>query len=237
MVWVALDKLVAGVLPDACVACDEVLPDGVAFLCARCADLTLDVPSAHCVRCGEPGRFRSSRCSRCSSEPPPFLHAWAPFEHEGALARAIHRFKYEDRSDLSRPLALELAARARRHLGDLPGTLVPVPLHEARFRQRRYDQAALIAQELGRCWGRRVAFDWLERSRPTSRQVGLNEARREANVAGAFRAPRLEGAVILVDDVLTTGATAREATRALLQAGASEVRVLTLARARRETAK
>ena len=230
MGWFRWGSMVAGVLPDACVACDEVLSDGQRSLCEGCLALTLEVAGPSCGRCGEPGAFHAGLCPRCRVSPPPFRSAWAPFEHEGAVARAIHRFKYEDRSDLSRPLA-GLVATGQRKVG---GTLVPVPLHEARFRQRRYDQAALLAVALGRLWRQPVALEWLERVRHTTRQVGLDEAGREANVAGAFRAPRVEGAVVLVDDVFTTGATAREATKVLLEAGASEVRVITVARARRE---
>lgn len=236
MGWTAMERVVAGILPDSCLCCDEVLSDGVSFFCGGCAELTLETGDTGCLRCGEPGAFTARACPRCRAAPPPFLRAWAPFEHEGAMARAIHRFKYEDRADLSRPLAALLADRAESRVEGLPGTLVPVPLHDARFRHRQFDQAALLAAELARRWRRPVAVEGLARVRPTSRQVGLDEAGREANVAGAFRARRVEGPVVLIDDVLTTGATAREAARALLDAGASEVRVVTLARARRETA-
>lgn len=234
--WVgwSWDAVVAGVLPDACVACDDVLPDGELFLCEACLALTLEVAGPSCSRCGEPGAFHSGTCRRCRGSAPPFVTAWAPFEHEGAMARAIHRFKYEDRSDLCRPLAGLVATRLGRRVAEIDGTLVPVPLAQLRFRERRYDQAALLAVALGRLLRRPVALDCLERIRHTNRQVGLDEARREDNVAGAFRASRVDGPIVLIDDVLTTGATAREATRVLLEAGAAEVRVVTVARARRE---
>lgn len=228
------DAMVAGVLPDACVTCDDVLPDGERFLCEACLALTSEIAGPSCSRCGEPGAFHSGTCPRCRGSAPPFVSALAPFEHEGAIARAIHRFKYEDRSDLSRPIAGLVATRLGRKLAEVDGTLVPVPLGQLRFRERRYDQAALLAGALGRLLRRPVALDWLGRVRHTCRQVGLDEAHRENNVAGAFRAPRVAGPVVLIDDVLTTGATAREATRVLLEAGASEVRVVTVARARRE---
>ena len=162
----------------------------------------------------------------------------AAIEHEGALARAIHRFKYEDRADLARPLGALLAAVAAQEWPRLPGVLVPLPLHEARYRERKFDQAALLAAELATRSGRPLQLDWLRRTRDTARQVGLNEALREANVRGAFHVARpLTGHdVVLVDDVLTTGASAREAVRVLKAAGAGRVSVLTLARARRENA-
>lgn len=231
-------EAVADVLwPPSCAACDAVLPVAGAF-CEACAHEVLELPPLHCARCAEPGDFPAGVCARCVAEPPPWDTAWAGFEHEGALARAIHRFKYEDRADLARPLGALLATVAAGVWPRLPGTLVPLPLHEARYRERRFDQAALLAQELATHAGRPLQLEWLQRTRDTARQVGLSEAARETNVRGAFLAsPAVRGAtVVLVDDVLTTGASAREAARVLKAAGAARVSVLTLARARRETA-
>lgn len=119
---------------------------------------------------------------------------------------------------------------------DVTGPLVPLPLHTGRFRERGYDQATLLAVELGAVLKRPVRDGWLERTRATERQVGLHEDARDANVRGAFTAsPDVRGQeLVLVDDVYTTGSTASEATRTLLAAGAARVFVLTLARARRE---
>lgn len=237
MGWRAAMEAVADVLwPPACAVCDAVLPGPGAF-CEACAHEVTELPPLHCARCAEPGAFPGGACGRCLAEPPPWEKAWAGFEHEGALARAIHRFKYEDRADLARPLGALLAAVAAQEWPRLPGVLVPLPLHEARYRERKFDQAALLAAELATRSGRPLQLDWLRRTRDTARQVGLNEALREANVRGAFHVSRpLTGHdVVLVDDVLTTGASAREAVRVLKAAGAGRVSVLTLARARRET--
>lgn len=230
----AFDAVVDVLLPPSCASCDVVLPGPVGF-CEDCAHEVLELPSVHCRRCAEPGAFPDSLCASCTLGVP-WERAFAPFEHEGSLARAIHRFKYEDRSDLSRPLGLLLAAAAQASLATMPGVLVPLPLHEARFRERKFDQAGLLTSVLAQRLGREVQADWLSRTRDTRRQVGLSEGEREANVSGAFTAaPAVRGReVVLVDDVLTSGATAREATRALVQAGATRVFVLTLARARSE---
>ena len=220
------------VFPPACLACDAVLP-GSAFYCEACAPLVEETPAPRCERCGEPGRFPSGACPRCTARPPDFHAAYAPFEHAGALARAIHRFKYEDHPELARPLAALVAQAAGDALDALPGALVPVPLHQVRFRERRFDQATLLAVELAKALGRPLEDTWLTRTRATTRQVGLTDTAREANVAGAFAATAHahRAQVVLVDDVFTTGATARAAARALLDAGAAQVSVLCVARA------
>jgi ComF family protein len=231
----AVDAVVDVLLPPSCVACDEVLPAAGAF-CEGCVQEVLPLPSIHCQRCAEPGAFTQALCPRCQVMDMPWSKAWAPFEHEGTLARAVHRFKYEDRSDLSRPLGMVLATASGSFLAGAPGVLVPLPLHELRFRARKFDQAALLARTVATETGRRLELSWLRRVRDTPRQVGLSEAEREANVRGAFEASgAVRGSdVVLVDDVLTSGASAREACRALLAAGARSVAVLTLARARSE---
>jgi ComF family protein len=167
--------------------------------------------------------------------PPPFRRAFAPFVHFGAVARAIHRFKYEDHPELSAPLGRLLSNEAKVFLSGAPGLVCPIPLNVKRYHSRRYDQAALLAKEIAAHTGRDFKPTLLERSRDTPRQVGLSDTAREQNVAGAFAASREAwgGEVLLIDDVFTTGATARVATQALLDQGARRVEVLTLARASR----
>jgi ComF family protein len=228
--WLALTDLL---FPPACVACGRVV-DGPEYFCADCDERVERLPDAACVHCAEPGDFSESggRCPRCARRPPPFQRAFAPFVHEGAVARAIHQFKYEDHPELAPRLASLLAAEARGFLSTAPPVLCAIPLHRSRFLRRRYDQAHLLTRALAAKLGR-AALDGLERIRPTHRQVGLSEAERIANVAGAFRAsPEVAGLdLLLVDDVFTTGATARAAAAAALAGGARSVEILTLARA------
>ena len=230
-----LAGLVDLLYPPACAGCRSLCPPEPAAFCELCELAVEPLPSPRCRRCAEPGAFREETCPRCTALPPPFRRAFAPFVHGGAMSRAIHRLKYEDHPELARPLGGLLARHAASFLAQLPDAwLCPLPLHASRFRVRRYDQSWLLGAELSQRTGRKLLRRGLERRRATERQVGQDEQAREANVAGAFVAHReqIEGRhLILVDDVFTTGATARSAARALCSAGAARVDVLTLARA------
>jgi ComF family protein len=218
--------------PPACLACARVLP-AHAFFCETCDTAVERVPPTCCRTCAEPGAFPSGKCPRCHLHPPPFARAWAPFAHEGPVARVIHRFKYEDHPELARPLGELLAHEARSFLRRAPTLFVALPLHARRFRERRYDQTQLLASALAKATGCRAPVGLLTRARETRRQVGLSEAERSLNVAEAFTAsPAVaDQSLLLLDDVFTTGATTRAAATALREAGAARVEVLTIARA------
>jgi ComF family protein len=148
---------------------------------------------------------------------------------------AIHAFKFGGRQALARPLAALLTEGSGRPV--LPpdvAALVPVPLARARRRERGFNQAALLAERLGAALGVPVRARWLARVQATQPQTELGAAERRANVRGAFAADAAVAGrhVIVVDDVLTTGATAAECARVLRAAGALRVGVLTVARVR-----
>jgi ComF family protein len=218
------------IFPVRCASCDA---PGEAPFCAPCADTLVALPPG-CPVCGVPGddevlaAIRPRRCVHCRERAPPFAQASAPYLHGGALAEAIHRLKYEKREDLARPLGVLFEACVRPRAD----VLVPVPLHPARLRERGFDQARLLAAEAARRFGLPVA-SLLVRTRATGQQVGRDRAARERNLLGAFgvcgevRGKR----ICILDDVLTTGATASAAAQALLEAGAARVEVRTLARA------
>ncbi|HVP62115.1 MAG TPA: ComF family protein [Myxococcaceae bacterium] len=226
-------ELLALVFPPACAACGALLEAEAPF-CALCTLATEPVPRPGCRRCAEPVE-QPGACARCLRAPPPFASAHAAFVHTGPLARAIHRFKYEGHSALALPLARALAEGSAGWLGRIgrDATLVPIPLHRGRLLRRGYDQTALLTRALARTSGLPLRANLLRRIRATRRQVGLTEADRTENVRRAFAVsgPLPPGPVVLVDDVLTTGATARAASGALREAGARGVYVLTLARA------
>lgn len=217
--------------PPACVACERIL-DGAAVFCGECEPLIELLSEPRCRTCAEPGVFPSSTCPRCRERAMPLSSAFAAYAHEGPIARAIHRFKYEDHPELAAPLA-QLLANAVAEKIDRAAALCPIPLHPSRLTERAYDQAALLARAFARRTGHALVDGLLRRTKKTERQVGLSEEAREANVRDAFDASAAAKgrSVVLIDDVLTTGATARAAASALKNAGASSVAVVTLARA------
>ena len=219
------------VYPPLCLACDA--PVSAGHFCATCELSVQRLEADGCERCSEPGHHLKGRCERCRGRPVAFERAFAPFVHDGALAKAIHRFKYEDKPELSRPLGEMLATSAKDFIAQSPAVVTPVPLHPSRYRERKYDHATLLAAALARQSGLKLLDGALTRVRDTPRQVGLTDEQRVANVRDAFSAgAEAKGqSILLIDDVLTTGATAHAAATTLLAAGATRVRVLTLARA------
>ena len=214
--------------PPRCAACGEPGPDGRAPFCATCAEAIDPVPGG-CDRCGLPGPDR--RCGHCHALPPAFAGVQAGGLYGGPLADAIQALKYGGRPAVARPLGLWLAGRIALPPG---APVVAVPLARRRRIARGYDQAALLAGHLATAVGHRRLPGALRRVRETPPQVGRSRAERARNVAGAFAAgPRPVAGLdlVLVDDVVTTAATADAAAAALRAAGARSVTVVALARA------
>ncbi|MBK6847426.1 MAG: ComF family protein [Proteobacteria bacterium] len=221
------------VLPTRCVGCNAVI-EAHELLCPACAPALVAVERA--CRCCGAADAPAPRCGRCEATPPPFGRAWAPWLYGGPLALAIRQLKYGDATYLLRPLGRLLPALDGGTEGSraAPVLVVPVPLHRDQLVRRGYNQAALLARELARRARAPIDYRALLRVRATRPQVGLGRGARERNVAGAFRAcpERVRGRhLVLVDDVITTGATAAACARALRRAGAAAVEVLALARA------
>ena len=174
-------------------------------------------------------------CGGCIAEPPEFKAARAPMLYDDASRRIVLGFKHADRTHPAPALAAWMQ-RAGAEFWTEADIIAPVPLHRWRLFKRRYNQAALLALQLGRLTQKQVLVDLLERKRATPIQGHLSRKERQANVKGAFRLnARCRGQiedkiVVLIDDVLTTGATVNECSKVLLKAGAKAVNVVVLAR-------
>jgi ComF family protein len=223
-------------LPTLCVACREPVDgDGV---CANCwAKLSFIAPP-YCPRLGipfiyDPGPGLLSM--EAIANPPAYTRARAAVRYDDVARTLVHALKYQDRTDLA-PAMGRWMARAGRELLTDADMLIPVPLHWRRAWSRRYNQSGALARVIERQSGVKIASEALRRVRPTQQQIGLTRAQRASNVQGAFkvaphRQSEIQGRrVILVDDVLTTGATVDACARALLRAKAASVDVLVFAR-------
>lgn len=227
-----VDVLLAVLYPPACPGCRRALHrPGPPRFCGACRTALGGILDP-CPRCAEPAA--SPLCSRCAARPPSFRHAVAayPYREDGVLAKAIHQWKY--RGDLEAGRALEEQFAHRTETPALCYDLVvPVPLHPARFRQRGFNQAALLARALVRAQPRLGALSTNSLRRTGgATQARLGRVARWANAPRAFSARgRVSGkSVLLVDDVLTTGATASACAATLVSAGAALVDVAVLAR-------
>lgn len=224
-------------LPHRCLACG-VIVDTAGVLCPACWEGMELIGPPCCEACGLPFEYDAGKgalCGACMREPPPFGRARAALLYTDASRRLVLSFKHGDRIEAASAFARWMI-RAGSDLIAEAEVAVPVPLHWTRLFARRYNQAALLAAAIGAETGLDVSPDTLVRRRRTPSQGTLGRAARRRNVAGAFAVPQTRAAqlkgrrVLLIDDVMTTGATAVTCARVLRRAGAASVDVLTLTR-------
>ena len=229
--------LLDAVLPPSCLSCEALVAEH-GGLCPECWPKLRWIDRPFCAVTGAPMAVDlgdDALSPLAIASPPPFERARAAVMFDAIPRRLVHRLKYNDDTAVA-PWLARWMARAGAELVRDCDAIVPVPLHRRRLIARRFNQSAERTRQLARLTGLAHAPHWLERSRATKRQVGLGHAARRRNVAGAFTVPEAARAemagrrVLLVDDVLTTGATVSAATRALKRGGASAVDVLTFAR-------
>lgn len=223
-------------LPALCISCREPVDgDGV---CAECWARLSFIAPPYCPRLGipfvyDPGPDMLSM--EAIANPPAYARARAAVRYDDVARTLVHALKYQDRTDLA-PAMGRWMARAGRELLDDADVLIPVPLHWRRAWRRRFNQSGALARVIEQQSGVKLAAEALRRIRPTEQQIGLSRTQRASNVQGAFKvAPDRQALiagrrVVLIDDVLTSGATADACARALLRAKAASVDVLVFAR-------
>lgn len=225
-----------------CQLCGQLLPARHPISLCRTCETELPWTAPGCPRCGltsavvRPGE---RQCTACTSNPPPYGHCRGVFEFVAPVDRMIRRFK--DRGDLvagyalARLLAEQLVRHHQDFPGPLPSALIPVPLNARRLRERGFNQSMVLARAVGRHSGITVRSAARLRGRPATDQRGLDRIARQTNMREAF-APvpqaglTLPGHVAIIDDVVTTGATASALARTLQSLGARHVEVWCLAR-------
>jgi ComF family protein len=234
--WAALDLVGGIVLPQLCPACREPV-EGIG-LCAACWSKLSFITPPYCERLGIPFAFEASPgllSMEALADPPAYGRARAAVRYDEIASALVHALKFGDRLDVA-PMMGRWMANAGRLLIAEADALVPVPLHWRRQWARRYNQSALLAEVIGKARGRPVVHGALKRIKATPQQVGLDKSARARNVQGAFRVPADAKAqvagrkLLLVDDVLTSGATVDACARGLLRSGAAAVDVLVFAR-------
>ncbi len=229
--------LIDTLLPHSCLACGTIV-DAAGVLCPACWQGIELIGPPCCDACGLPFEYdvgHGAVCGECARHLPAFGRARAPMLYSEASRRLVLSFKHGDRT-YAAPTYAKWMVRAGADLIANADMLVPVPLHWTRLFTRRYNQAALLALEIGKISGLPVETTALTRHRRTPSQGALGRSARRRNVAGAISvsprgAAKIAGCrVLLIDDVMTTGATVSTCTKTLIGAGAVSVDVLTLAR-------
>lgn len=224
-------------LPPLCPSCREPVGE-VGGLCAACWSKLSPIERPFCERLGIPFVYDPGPgvlSMQAIADPPAYAKARAAVRYDDVARALVHAFKYGDRLDLA-PTMGRWMARAGQDVLAGADAIVPVPLHWRRLWARRFNQSAELARIISGLSGVPAEFEALRRVKPTAQQVGLSKSERADNVQGAFRVPEHGKALVarrtlvLVDDVLTSGATVDACARALLRARAREVRVLTFAR-------
>lgn len=223
-------QLIAAIMPGSCLLCGADVVRQERLLCARCA-ADLPASGSGCYVCGAALPLKLI-CGSCLARPPAFDHVISAYAYRYPVDQLIKNLKYRQQLVVARALAQGLVQRIRQEGGTLPDCVLPVPLHPLRLVRRGYNQAEVIAREAGRELGTAVAGNLVRRQRFTREQSRLSLPERRRNLRRAFAMRRSLQCrhIAIVDDVMTSGATAGELARLLRRNGVERIDVWVLAR-------
>lgn len=224
----SLAKFLGDLLPSSCLLCGQ---STASVLCPACADELPALSTPTCPQCADL-TTHGERCGRCLTKPPHFDRTIALYNYAFPLDRLIHAYKYRNELALGQYFGQQLATRLQDSVFD---RILPVPLHPQRLRQRGFNQALELARPLATHLNTPLDYRLLQRQRVTVPQAELHPRQRSANILGAFSVQgEVDGQhLLLIDDVLTTGATLSECARILKLHGAASVTVAVVARTTR----
>ncbi len=241
MFGVLIDGLSTILFPKTCVVCKNKLKGGISvdnFVCLACWGKISKNAPPFCHSCGRHiGKSNSTKniCPKCIRQPLHFDRAFSPCNYDGPVKELIHAFKYSGKDYLGKTLSNIMSQFILEYNLPINYTdyIIPIPLHSSKLREREFNQAQILSNHIGKTFNKPVLSNALMRFRATKAQVQLDTEDRMQNVANSFSLRRdsdIRGKdILLVDDVLTTGATASEASKTLKDAGARIIFVLTLA--------
>ncbi len=229
-------KLLDLIYPPRCISCGSSITEH-GNICGKCWDDINFISDPQCRICGFPFEMETEAtlCAGCIQEEPHFSKARAVFLYDDASSKLITSFKYNDRIENRAPYARWMARAGAEMLHDAD-YIIPVPIHFGKLLLRKYNQAGLLALGVAKIAGRKVLVNALIRKKYTKKQAGLNRKIRFKNISGAFKVnPKYasilkDKKILLIDDVITTGATADECAKILRKAKVAKVEVLTLAK-------
>jgi ComF family protein len=238
-------RIVSMLYPARCSSCRQFVSEG-SWVCAECYRELVFITDPRCACCSLPFEYHVPNasatqeaatllCAECIQQPPLFAKASSILVYNDAAAKIIHSLKYQDNTHLATPLATWMM-RMREEVLQHADYLIPVPMHRKRLFHRKYNQAALLAQALSKQCGIPTLLEALIRQHHTQSQAGLTRKQRLKNVRHATKIHPYYGQqvrnkyCVLIDDVMTTGATLQICTKLLLKAGAARVDIMTIAR-------
>ncbi len=228
-----IKRLLHWLMPPNCLLCEQSTADSTHLFCSQC-DLEAHLRTSYCQFCGQSFASGLDYCGRCLSQPAQYDSCFCPFDFSGAMQQLIWRFKYQQQAYLAKPLAHILCAQIDQSTILLPEAVVGVPSHSKTVRRRGYNQSYLLAHHISKILGIPHIHGSLHKIKQTKRQANLNLKQRQTNLRGSFKIvkPLQVQSLVIVDDVITSGATMNEISKIIKKNGVDYVQAWGLAHTR-----